>query len=219
MEAEQKPNPPEKQEMKSGSNYLGTIHHPALGVRIPEIFLTGIINALQKHKCAAGLMLSYGRETAPEEIINAPPGRYEITLGHTGTSIKKYLNTGVRAARTAAIPVEMEADHLIITESSAMAVKRIEGVKTPRLVGPAALEKSMQYNVQAIEEAVSTGVVRAFTTDTSDLFDEQAERIKIYGLRKLFAATYSEDERDRITKAYVGKHRFKGADGTVKEIV
>lgn len=213
MEAEQNDIVNDTGELKAGANYLGKRHHPAIGIRIPEIFLTGIVNSLAKHRCAAGLMLSFGRETAPEEIIMAPPRRYEITLGHTGTSIRRYLTMGARAARTAGIPVEMEGDHLIITESSAMAVKRIEGVKTPKFVGNAALEKSMRYNIQAIEEAVSTGVARAFTTDTSDLFDPDAERLKPYSLRKLFMAEYSEAERERIVKTYVGKFRFRGSDG------
>ena len=188
LEAEIKEPPPDLGgEFKAGSNYLGRRHHPALGIRIPEIVLPGIINALQKHRCAAGLMLSFGRETAPEEIIQAPPGRYEITLGHTGTSIRKYLTTGARAARAAVVPVEMEADHLIITVSSAQAVKRIEGVKNLKLVGQAALEKSLRYNLQALDEAAATNAVRAFTTDTSDLFDESAERLRGTALTKAFA--------------------------------
>jgi tagaturonate epimerase len=200
-------------ELKIGSNYLGKRHHPALGTRIPEIFLTGMVTSLQKHKTASGLMLSFGRETAPEEIINAPPGRYEITLGHTGTSIRKYIISGSRAARVAGIPVEMEADHLIVIESSAQAIKRIEGIKTPKLMGAVALERSLKYNLQAIEEAVSTGIVRAFTTDTSDLFDTDFDRMKIGSLRRAFAATYSESQRERIIESYAGKHRFRGADG------
>ncbi|HUT56007.1 MAG TPA: tagaturonate epimerase family protein [bacterium] len=215
MEAEQNENEVvhDTGDLKTGTNYLGARHHPALGIRIPEIFLTGIINSLQKHRCAAGLMLSFGRETAPEEIIMAPPRRYEITLGHTGTSIRRYLTMGARMARTTGIPVEMEADHLIITESSALAVKRIEGVKTPKFVGNAAVEKSMRYNMQALDEAVATGVVRSFTTDTSDLFDTDVERLKEYSLRKLLHAEYSESERERIAKTYAGRHRFKGGDG------
>jgi len=200
-------------DFKAGSHYLGKRHHPAIGVRIPEIFIPGIMASLLKHNCASSLMLSFGRETAPEEIIIAPPGRYEITLGHTGTSIRKYLISCSRAARSSGITVEMEADHLIITASSAQAVKRIEGVKTPVLVGEAALEHSMRYNVQAIEEAVSTGVIRAFTVDTSDLFDYQAEKLKGVALARAFREAYSENDQERILKTYFGKHRFKGADG------
>ena len=201
-------------EFKAGSNYLGKRHHPALGIRIPEIVLPGIVNALQKYRCAAGLMLSFGRETAPEEIISAPTGRYEITLGHTGTSIRKYLSSGARAARSAIIPVEMEADHLIITVSSAQAVKRIEGVKSQHLVGAAALDKSLRYNLQALDEAATTGAVRAFTTDTSDLFDDAVERLKANTLLRAFQKAYPiATERQRIVAAYVGKFRFRGADG------
>jgi hypothetical protein len=213
VEAEQNEIEHDTGELKAGTNYLGQCHHPALGIRIPEIFLTGIINALLKHRCAAGLMLSFGRETAPEEIIMAPPRRYEITLGHTGTSIRRYLILGARQSRASGLPVEMEADHLIISESSALAVKRIEGVKTPKFVGNAAVEKSMRYNVQALDEAVATGVVRAFTTDTSDLFDSDVERLTNYSMRKLLHAEYPEHDRERIARTYAGKHRFKGADG------
>jgi len=213
VEAEQKKADRSESEFKPGTNFLEKLHRPALGVRIPEIFLPGILNSLAKHKCAAGMMLSFGRETAPEEIINAPPGRYEITLGHTGTSIRKYLITCARQARAAEVPVEMEADHLIITASSAQAVKRIEGIKTPVLVGKAALEHSMRYNLQGVEEAVSTGLIRSFTTDTSDLFDQQAEKYKGVKLSRSFKEAFSESEQERIIKTYVGKHRFHGADG------
>ncbi|MEM4412334.1 MAG: hypothetical protein QXO66_05750, partial [Thermofilum sp.] len=78
--------------------YLGPIHHPALGVRIPEVLLEGVFRALSRTATAAGIMLSYHRETAPEYVINAPPGVYEVTRGHTGTSIRSYILSAVEKA-------------------------------------------------------------------------------------------------------------------------
>ncbi|RLE96617.1 MAG: hypothetical protein DRJ96_06095, partial [Thermoprotei archaeon] len=109
--------------------YLGPLPHPAVGIRIPEVLLEGILEAYKLRNTAGGLMLSYGRETAPEWVIDAPPGEYEITMGHTGTSIRRYLTLGAEAARRKGVIVEMEADHLTITTSSARAVKRISGYK------------------------------------------------------------------------------------------
>lgn len=185
--------------------YLGKLHHPAIGIRIPEIFLTGIFNSLKKNNTIATLMLSFGRETAPEDVINASPGEYEMTLGHTGTSIKRYQTMAKTAAIKNESKIEIEADHLIIIGSSARAVKRIEGVHTEEKISPEQLEKSLQYNYSAVDEAIYQGEVNCFTTDTSDLFWEKATELTDENLKVEFDKMFNENERKRLFESYSGK--------------
>jgi tagaturonate epimerase len=200
-------------DLRIGVNHFGKLHHPAIGVRIPEIFIQGIMNSLQKNRCAAGIMLSHDGETAPEEIIQSPPGRYEITLGHTGTSVRKYMNAGIRQARSSAVPIEMESENLPFVGSYGIAIKNIEGVRTPVLSGLSAIENSLRYNLTSVEEAISTGNVRSFSTDTSDLFIEEHMKLKMTAVRKRFLEVFDEETREFISKELVGKFRFKGSDG------
>ena len=60
-------------EYPAGPACLGVRRHPAIGIRIPELFLPGILSACSQRNTATGLMLSFGRETAPEEVIDAKP--------------------------------------------------------------------------------------------------------------------------------------------------
>jgi hypothetical protein len=188
---------------KGGTRYLGPIPHPYTGIRIPEILLKGILKSYKKHRVVGGLGLSFGRETAPEQVINAPPSKYEITQGHTGTSIKKYLTRGSKAASKAKILVEMEADHLIIVASSAKAVKRIAGVYEESKLSPEQLEKSIAYNKVEVDEAISTGCINAFTIDASDLFDQAVEKLNEKEIKEKFKRMFSEKEREEIVSRYL----------------
>jgi len=196
-----------------GPRYLGVLRHPAIGIRIPEIFLTGILRAYKKRNVAGGLMLSFGRETAPESVIEATPGSFEITRGHTGTSIRKYITMGAEAARREGVAVELEADHIIVISSSARAVKRIAGVHEVETgTSEEELKRSMQYNALAIDEALSTGFVNCFTVDTSDLFDEAAASRDETQLREEFESARMSDGligrySDR-TFTFTGRERF-----------
>jgi len=197
-----------------GPRYLGVVRHPAIGIRIPEIFLTGILRAYKKRDVAGGLMLSFGRETAPESVIDAAPGSFEITRGHTGTSIKKYMTMGAEAALREGVVVELEADHIIVIGSSTRAVKRIAGVHEEGTeISEAELSKSMQYNTLAINEALSTGHVNCFTVDTSDLLDLRAGSLGGAKLREEFkrgSRTYDEllSRYSGRTFEFTGRERF-----------
>ena len=188
--------------------YLGPIPHPAVGIRIPEILLTGVLRAYRRRNVAGGLMLSFGRETAPENVINAPPGEYEITMGHTGTSIKKYMTMGAEAAAREGVIVEIEADHLIIVGSSAKAVKRIAGIHEETRISPEELERSIAFNKAEIDEAVSTGVVNTFTTDTSDLIDLRVEAWGDDVVKERFGKSFSAQERKGLYARYLGPEFF-----------
>jgi hypothetical protein len=181
------------------------MHHPAIGIRIPEIYLPGIIAALQKYNTAAGLELSFGRETSLEKVVNAPSGEYPISLGHTGTSISAYVKAGDKAAKQAGIPVELEADHLIIIGSQDQAIKRIEGVFEERKIDPAKLKESFNYNFSAINEAAKSADVRCFTTDTSDLIWHGADKLERLELERELHDNLSERGRRRLFNRYMHK--------------
>lgn len=191
-----------------GPTCLGVVKHPAVGIRIPEILLPGIISAYKARNVAGTLMLSFGRETAPEEVVNAEPDVWEITRGHTGTSIKKYMTMGVAAAKEAGITIQIEADHLIIIGSSTAAVQRIAGYHAESHISPEQLQKSLEYNMMAIDEAVATGVVGCFTTDTSDLFWLQADRLEPAEVGDVFAERFSFSEAEELLARYTNDFTF-----------
>lgn len=197
----------------AGPTCLGVIPHPAVGIRLPELFLPGILAAYQARDVAGGLMLSFGRETAPEAVIQAPPGAWEITRGHTGTSIREYLTQGAQAATAAGVTVEMEADHLIVIGSATAAVQRIAGYHAASQLSPEALQKSLDYNYQAINEAAATGVVGCFTTDTSDLFWLPADHLRPAQVRKLFAERFAGQEGQELLARYREQFTFPAPGG------
>jgi len=187
-----------------GPRYIGPIAHPAIGIRIPEILLTGILRAFEKRNVAGGLMLSFGRETAPEWVIEAPPGEYEVIRGHTGTSIKKYMTMAAEASIRKKLLIEIEADHLTVAPSAAEAVKRISGVKTEYRMSEKELEESLNYIKAEIDEAVSTGYVNFYTIDTCFLIDYSADEKPKGELEPLFREKFGDKAGD-ILKRYVGK--------------
>ncbi len=198
---------------KPGPTSLGVVKHPAIGIRLPELFLPGILTAYKARNVAGDLMLSFGRETAPEQVIKAKPGVWEITRGHTGTSIKKYMTMGAREATKAGVTVEIEADHLIVIGSATAAVQRIAGYHAESHISPQELKKSLEYNKLAVDEAAATGVVGCFTTDTSDLFWLEADRLSAARVRKLFAERFKPTEARKLLARYGRKRTFKAPGG------
>lgn len=164
---------------------LGKIPHPYTGIRLPDVLLEGILNSYKANSTAGTLGLSFGRETALEEVVNT---HGYPTLGHTGTSIKEYLTKARRAAQEKDVVIELEADHLIIGSSS-MAVKRIAGTFEKKRISEEEIKSSIGYNKKEIDEALSTDAVDFFTIDASALFDQRG---------------YSEDRFRRLN--LVGKY-------------
>ncbi|QOJ78307.1 hypothetical protein IG193_05950 [Infirmifilum lucidum] len=178
-------------------DYLGKMPHLSVGVRIPEIFLEGILEGFKQEESIGGVMLSYHRETAPEYVINAPPGTYEITRGHTGTSIRKYIELSVARAREKGVAIEVEADHVSVTVSSTEAVRRIVGGGPQRTLSSDDLSKALQYIRDEIREAAETRSINFFTIDTCDLID--------YGADEL-----SDEEVDTLFRDYIGDSSIVG---------
>ncbi len=202
-----------KSKPEPGATCLGVVKHPAIGIRIPELFLPGILAGYKSRDCAGALMLSFGRETAPEKIIRAKPGVWEITRGHTGTSIKQYQSQGAKAAKKAGVTVEIEADHLIIIGSATAAVQRIAGYHAESHISEEELQASLDYNKSGIDEAAKVGAVGCFTTDTSDLFWLEADKLSAKKAGELFEERFKPEERRKILARYRKPKEFKGADG------
>ena len=165
-------------------------------------------------------MLSYGRETSTEKVINAPFGKYPISLGHTGTSIRFYLTEAQKWAKRQKIPVELEADHLIIIGSPERAVKRIEGVFEKEKISQKQLEASFRYNFSALREAFSTARVGCFTTDTSDLFNLEVDKWSQKEQEKEFYKITTSQLRKELQSRYLNKRfllrAFDGAEYQVR---
>ncbi|RLE85415.1 MAG: hypothetical protein DRJ41_01260 [Thermoprotei archaeon] len=193
--------------------YLGVVSHPAIGIRIPEVFLEGILSAFKRANTAGGLMLSFGRETAPEYVINSPPGKYEITMGHTGTSIRQYLTLGAERAKEEGVLVEMEADHLTVTTSSARAVKRISGIKEVIEVKEEDIEKAFEYIRSEVKEAVSTGYVNFFTLDTCELIDYSVDKASEEEVERRFYETYGRKGDNMLDRYINRRYVFIGSSG------
>jgi len=187
---------------KPGATWLGVVKHASAGIRIPELFLPGILSAYRKRNAAGELSLSFGRETAPENVIRARPGRWEITRGHTGTSIKKYMTMGAREAEKAGVTVEIEADHLIIIGSQAAALQRIAGHHVDSHLSPEELERSLAYYRMCLDEAAEVGVMGCLTIDASDLFWLAADRLSPARVRRLFAERYAPAQARKLLGRY-----------------
>jgi hypothetical protein len=182
---------------KGGAVYLGSLRRPAFGIRIPEILLKGILNASRKRRVAIGFSLSFGRETAPEYIVNAPPGRYPVVMGHTGTSIREYALTAAQAARQKGVPVEIEAGHIMIVKSTARAVQRISGLKTSERMLDSEIRNGIEYIKTELDEAISTGVVSSFTIDTNALIRYDANQMDDSLVESEFDGMFPEQDQKR----------------------
>ena len=189
--------------VKVGPAYIGPVPHPAVGIRIPEILLEGILDAFKERRVAGGLMLSFGRETAPEYVIEAPPGVYEITMGHTGTSIKKYMTAAAEASFKKGVLVEIEADHLTVAPSSIAAVRRIYGGREWAVMSREEVEKSLEYIRSEVDEAVSTSYVNFYTIDTCSLINYAADKLSREEVRKEFWEVVEDGEE--VLKRYIGR--------------
>lgn len=183
--------------------YLGPIPHPAIGVRMPKIFLEGILTAFKERNTAGGLMLSYGRETAPQYVINSKPGTYNITLGHTGVSIKEYIMESVYAARKKDVVVEIEADHLVIG-SSLQAIQRLYEARESPSLDNEIIESSMEYNRRTIDEAIETGYVNTFTIDATSLIDYKVMEYPEEKVYELFEERIKEGKE--LLRKYADKN-------------
>jgi tagaturonate epimerase len=198
---------------RAGAVWLGVVRHPSTGIRLPELFLPGILSALKRRNAAGTVSLSFGRETAPESVIHAPPGQWEITRGHTGTSIREYMTTAATAAEQAGVSVEVEADHLILIGSQASALRRLAGDHAYTRVSHEQLQRSLEYYRLCIDEAAATGVAACFTIDASDLYWEPAMTLTAPQVRRAFAERFAPEPAAALLSRYLKPFRQSAPGG------
>jgi len=111
------------------------------------------------------------------------------------------------------LPVEIEADHLIIIGSATKAVKRIAGVYTEEYISQEELKKSLEYNYRCIDEAINTGVVNFFTVDTSDLYWLKADNLSGEELETEFNRQFNAERKEIYLSTYQKKFTFTSPTG------
>lgn len=160
-------------------------------------------------------MLSCTREAAPQYVIDSPPGKYPFTLGHTGVSIQEYIIKSSEATRKAHVLAEIEADHLIVG-SYPQAVQRILGGTSEIEMTDEEVSKSLSFVFDAIDEAVGTGLVNAFTVDTTSLFDLRVEK---YSKEELTGKFYAQIPNSKVLlDEYSREFHFSWIDGSLHRI-
>ena len=165
--------------------------------------MPGIVRSIKEHEVAAGFALSFGRETAPRDVIEAPPGLYHITTGHTGTSITEYIEKASSIIVEENIVAEIEADHLIVGATTAEAVARLIGRKEAAAGSKEVVEASLSYNFKEIDEAVATSKINSFTVDTCSLINFEANSLPESELDYMFEEVVPErNERLKILDRY-----------------
>jgi hypothetical protein len=157
-------------------------------------------------------MLSCTREAAPKYVIDSAPGEYSPTLGHTGLSISDYILKSSRIARKRNIVVEIEADHLIVG-SYLQAVQRLFDATSEVEMNEEQISKSLSFVFDAIDEATSTGLVNAFTVDTTSLVDLRAERFS----KEELAARFNDEISNgrNLLQEYSRESHFSWVDGSL----
>jgi len=184
---------------------LGLLPHLSTGVKIPEVLIEGITSGFKESMSAGGLMLAFGRETAPRYVIDSPPGVYDITMGHTGVSIEHFINIAVEAVKRKCVIAEIEADHILIRASPpSEAAKRIY-VRHGRRWDEKFLRESISLAQDMIDEAVKTSSIHAFTIDTADLIFQEVDTWSFNKVKDEFEKNIPLEESKRICERYLGK--------------
>jgi hypothetical protein len=160
-------------------------------------------------------MLSCTREAAPKYVIDSEAGKYSPTLGHTGTSISDYILKCSRMARKRNVIVEIEADHLIVG-SYLQAVQRLFATTSEVEMNDEQLADSLNFVFDAIDEATSTGLVNAFTVDTTSLVDLKVEK---YSKEELVSKFHEEIPNGKnLLEDYSREFQFSWLDGSLHKV-
>jgi len=171
--------------------YLGRIPRPAFGIRVPEVVLEPLLQAVKDVGTYVTLMLSYNRETAPKRIVDSRDPKY-MYMGHTGTSIMDYIRLAREWSSKIAVVAEIEADHVSIMQSVEKAIRRIAGGGFESGLTESDIEFSMNYIREELEEAREAGGIDFITIDTCELVDLSIDRMRDEDV----LAKYEEIDKD-----------------------
>ncbi len=184
--------------------YLGRIPRPAFGIRVPEVVLEPILEAVKDVGSFVTLMLSYNRETAPSRIIESRDPKY-MYLGHTGTSIKSYISNARSKANQIGVPVEIEADHVSLMKSAERAIKRIAGAGFEAGLSEEDIRFSLSYIEEELKEAKEAGGVDFVTLDTCELIDLSVDKLSDKELLSRYENEIDLDVRRDLERRYLGR--------------
>jgi hypothetical protein len=118
-------------------------------------------------------------------------------------------------ARKRNVVVEIEADHLIVG-SYLQAVQRLFGSTDEVEMNDEQLASSLRFVFNAIDEATSTGLVNAFTVDTTSLVDLKVEKCSKEGLASKFNDEIPSGRN--LLEAYSREFRLSWIDGSLYNV-
>ncbi len=197
------------------TGYLGLLPHPAIGVRLPDIVIPPILKAFKDYNVAGGFMLSYNRETAPEDVIRSTDPKM-VLYGHTGTSIREYITRARYYADLYNTYIEIEADHVSLMASPERAIKRIAGAAFESGLTDEEIENSMKYIEKELKEASNVGGIDFVTIDTCELIDLRVDKLSSEDVLKEYEERIDRDIRKSLESRYLNRtFKFIGRDYVV----
>lgn len=184
--------------------YLGKLPRPAFGVRIPDIVIPSILKCFKKFDIIGTLMLSFNRETAPENYIRSQDSKH-FYLGHTGTSISELIQRVRYYSSLYSIPAEIEADHVSIMGSVERALKKIAGVPVEEPLTDPEILFSINYIEDEFKEVAKNGGVDFITIDTCELIDYRVDKLSDKGVIDLYESSIDPDIKRELERLYLGR--------------
>ena len=184
--------------------YLNLIPRPGFGVRLPQIVIPAIMKVLKEFNVVADIMLSYNRETAPEDVIKSLRPE-DFLRGHTGTSIREYITLAIEYSNIYSTIIEVEADHISLMASPERAIKRISVGGFEYGLTEDEIKSSIDYIRKELEEARSVGGVRFVTLDTCELIDLGVDRLSDKDVEARYESELDSDMRKTLEKEYLNR--------------
>lgn len=194
--------------------YLGKMPRPAFGIRIPEIVAPAILKSFKELNMAGTLMLSFNRETAPEKFISSLDPKH-FYLGHTGTSISKYITSAMEFSKRFSVPIEVEADHVSIMGSVERALKRIAGVAVEEGLSNNEIEESLSYIEEEFREVARVGGVDFVTIDTCELVNTKIEVLSSKEILDMYESEVEPEYRKVLENRFLRSLNFVSDDRVV----
>ncbi|MDW8085253.1 MAG: tagaturonate epimerase family protein [Ignisphaera sp.] len=191
--------------------YLGKMPRPAFGIRIPEIVVPAVLKSFKELNIAGTLMLSFNRETAPEKFISSLNPKH-FYLGHTGTSISRYIASATDFSKQFSIPIEIEADHVSIMGSVERALKRIAGVAIEESLSDSEISESLGYIEEEFKEVSRAGGVDFVTIDTCELVGTKIEMLSNEDILYLYENRIEPDYRRSLENRFLRSFNFVSDD-------
>lgn len=173
-----------------------TRHRPAFGVKLPELFLDGICDALAKRNTRATLMLSARDETAREHIVTTRESSYDIRRGYTGTTFRSFAEQANEKAREKGVAVDLAIENLTLTG-------RKQGETFA--IDEDALRASIEENKAFVDEVLAVYPVRTFSVDIADIVDTSVSRMSFDECLRLLHERASESKIKAYLAHFLGR--------------